>query len=50
MDSMDIKNIMSGRKENGLKTITRDFVLRNESNGEQKTKEMKKIDLLREML
>ena len=42
MDSMDIKNIMSGRKENGLKTITRDFVLRNESNGEQKTKEMKK--------
>ena len=42
MDSMDIKNIMSGRKENGLKTITRDFVLRNEANGEQKTKEMKK--------
>ena len=42
MDSMDIKNIMSGRKENGLKTITRDFVLRNEPTGEQKTKEMKK--------
>lgn len=42
MDNMDIKNIMSGRKENGLKTITRDFVLRNEANGEQKTKEMKK--------
>ena len=42
MASLDFKNIMSSRRDNGLKAITRDFVLRNESNGEQKTKEMKK--------